>query len=93
MFIFISGYFQRNYSTFSDVKNRVITIASRLVIPYGIWILVGVCCNCLSDVVFSKMTIRGGDGSLLKLCITQANILWYLGCLIVSFINLIISFA
>ena len=81
MFIFISGYFQRNYSTLSDVKNRVITIVSRLVIPYCIWILVGVCCNYLSDVVFNTLTI-GGYWSLLKLCITQANVLWYLGCLI-----------
>lgn len=66
MFIFISGYFQKDYSTFSDVKNRVITIAKRLVVPYVIWILIGVCRSCLSNIMIDHGIIIGGTGRYLR---------------------------
>ena len=83
MFILVSGYFQKKGGgSATEFKNQVLKTFKTLVIPYAAWVLIASGADCVSAFLF------GGDkvNSLKQIVVTvldNANILWYLGCLIV----------
>ena len=82
MFILVSGFFQKECNSTDELKKRILKIFNSLVIPYAVWILIALIADCVSAFLNDGTKINSLRGAIVAV-LDNANILWYLGCLIV----------